>query len=592
MGNTTSLPPSNAFSESSQGTKSSNSRQSTSIFYEDFDQDVDVDIDVDEAVAVAVDYDDTDDDEETVKCSVFPKLSLSDCKQPTCQEPPFPKSNSWSELLFFDTYTPDELDMINGEMPTPESDLRPKQEGIRRFWVVTTAALPWMTGTAVNPLLRAAYFSKMNRPYALKNQSTVTLVVPWLNHEEDRVQLYGDSWRHATQLDQEQYIRAWLGQTLPLEASLENGGIQIVWYPARWHPLLKSIFAQGDICSLLDQKNGNKLDVCFLEEPEHLNWYRAPGKVLWTSLFTHVVGIGHTNYEAYLPPPMSSLVYGYSGWMVRAYCHKWIKLSPVLQRYAPEKETVQNVHGIRNDFFLAAPPQNGIYYIGKLLWAKGFGLLLRLQRSYKRKTGRYFQMDVIGNGSDEAEIQKHFKNRAMNFVGRQDHYEFCQKYKIFVNPSISEVLCTTTAEALAMGKFVICPAHPSNTFFRAFPNCLQYKNHKEFLSLLEYALKHTPAPLSEDLRHELTWEAATERCLEASIITRREAARLERVGKTKADQNLAKLHNELAEGRTGNVLRSIMFAGPVARHTPPTTRLNQSNTATPEQSRTPAVGVF
>ena len=536
-------------------------------------------------------------------------LSTNTCKSDknddhsTCT---LPTSSSWSNLIEEPYYTTEERSMKDGDLPTLESDLRPSTEhGCRHISVVTTAALPWMTGTAINPLLRAAYFSKMNRPFA-NGHSTVTLVVPWLESHTDRLQLYGSPWDCQTKQDQEAYIRTWLRDIalLPLESCLNTAGIAIQFYPAKWHARMNSIFAMGDICSLFGDI---PLDVCFLEEPEHLNWYRAPGKHGWKDKFRHVVGVGHTNYLEYfrqdgvataIASPALSI---YSSWMVRAYCHKLIKLSGILQTFSSDMEVVTNIHGIRTDFLAEGQrntQKNGTYFLGKLLWAKGLDQLIQLQIDFKKQTGNFFAINIVGSGPEEDDIKRAFAGRAgtsssdteknqmvtlpksryefrkskipATFLGRQDHLQACKPYKIFVNPSLSEVLCTATAEALAMGKFVILPDHPSNQFFEQFPNCLMYKKGKEFVTLMQYALTHNPAPMSDECAYQLTWEAATERCLEASVMKRRDAKRADRVGKTKLDRDIAKLHHELGKGRRGNIFRAVIGAGPVAdQYVPP-----------------------
>eukprot|EP00588_Corethron_pennatum_P013782 CAMPEP_0194274728 /NCGR_PEP_ID=MMETSP0169-20130528/7741_1 /TAXON_ID=218684 /ORGANISM="Corethron pennatum, Strain L29A3" /LENGTH=513 /DNA_ID=CAMNT_0039018003 /DNA_START=1 /DNA_END=1539 /DNA_ORIENTATION=+ len=462
---------------------------------------------------------------------------------------------------------------VDDDEVSPDSDLgRPG----RTFHVVTTAALPWMTGTAVNPLLRAAYLAR-GRP-----AGDVTLVVPWLAEEADRRTLYA-GYRFDAPADQEAHVREWLREKAGMPA--EAASLNILWYGARYHPVHMSIFSVCDICSLIPEDGA---DVCVLEEPEHLNWFRRKGNY---KRFRFTVGIVHTNYRAYAGAQSGGfvrapIIAGASLLVVRAYCDRVIKLSPVLQKFSPEKEVVCNVHGVREEFVAEGRRRAGAteedggdvapvegtraYFVGKMLWTKGLDKMMHLQHFYRKVTGKYFDLDVIGDGPDLEEIKRAYLGRSTNkkeeeaqakelaegtkhpnlfdgfdlpktirelvckapiptrFLGRKDHFEATagDKYTVFINPSVTEVLCTTTAEALAMGKFAVIPAHPSNSFFAEFPNCLPYASDVEFAAALGWALGHDPEPLSEELARAFTWEAATERfVVSAAVTVRQERAR-------------------------------------------------------------------
>lgn len=525
-------------------------------------------------------------------------------------------------------YTNDELLMSDGHLPTDETDMKPriikcistngteeKYVKCRSFHIVTTASLPWMTGTSINPLLRAVYLNKMNRQFVeealgdvpasmiYSMMGVVTLVIPWLVEPEDQLFLLGGQ-QFSTQHDQEQYIRSWIRETagLPLESDESTGGIRIRFYPSYLDYDLNSIFPTKNIYEELAKTEKIQGDICILDEPEHLGYLHFDAKGM-RSNFVHVIGIMHTNYVEYMKQyPQTVLLAPFTYFVncitTRCYCDRIVKLSDTLQSYAVEKECVSNVHGIRSDFLEVGKKRalliekgmdvthsfisdkSGIYYIGKLLWAKGFDRLIHLESAFKKSTGEYFQIDIFGSGAQEKDIRRAFLGRRSlstdslsvsdsiqdrmenlidtiprsryefrkqalpaDFLGRQDHARIGSQYKIFINPSISEVLCTTTAEAIAMGSFVIIPKHPSNDFFSQFPNCLLYKTNENFVSHLRYALKNNPQALSIDHQKILTWEAATERLLEAGMISRREQRRRERVDQAASDEKVIEFTN-------------------------------------------------
>eukprot|EP00798_Chlamydomonas_sp_ICE-L_P005865 gene5865-6158_t len=169
------------------------------------------------------------------------------------------------------------------------------------------------------------------------------------------------------------------------------------------------------------------------------------------------------------------------------------------------------------------PPrfQKGAYFVGKALWAKGYTELIQLMKEHSDRTGENTPLDVFGHGPDFNEIQGKSKESrlAFSFNGPADHAAAqMHDYKLFINPSLSDVVATTTAEALAMGKFVLCAKHPSNKFFERYPNCLLYSSSEEFTQQLNKAMSSEPKPLSANDLHSLSWEAATDRFMDAADV--------------------------------------------------------------------------
>ncbi|XP_026402571.1 digalactosyldiacylglycerol synthase 2, chloroplastic-like [Papaver somniferum] len=383
----------------------------------------------------------------------------------------------------------------------------------RQIAIFTTASLPWMTGTAVNPLFRAGYLGR-------DGERKVTLVIPWLSLK-DQVLVYPNQITFQTPSEQEAYVRRWLEERTGFLS-----GFNITFYPGKFDKEKGSIWPVGDITEIIPDEQA---DIAVLEEPEHLTWYHHGRR--WKSKFRLVIGIVHTNYLEYVKREKNGRFQAFllkylNSWVIQIYCHKVIRLSAATQDLP--KSIICNVHGVNPKFLEIGKKKQeqqqqqenqafskGAYFIGKMVWSKGYKELLQLlSKHQKQLTG--LTVDLYGSGIDSEKVQEKAKKLELPvevYPGRDHADPLFHDYKLFLNPSTSDVVCTTTAEALAMGKIVICSNHPSNEFFMQFPNCRTINDGDGFVKEIQKAMAEVPVPLSEEQRHELSWESATERFL-------------------------------------------------------------------------------
>lgn len=510
--------------------------------------------------------------------------------------------------------------------------------------VVTTASLPWMTGTAVNPLLRTVELARRG--------ANVTLMLPFVDPKElvedpcahiypgeaigcsnsppnaklAQEELYGGL-VFQTPAEQEVWIRDWLRQTRVKQISddcesASQGYWNLHWYPGRYCPAIGSIILGGpsqipnqlarliggqratdavkggDVLAHLPSIKEVPRELLILEEPEHLNWYHT-GRRWPDAGYSMICGVVHTDYmqysrsESLLGGAAEAVTWATQNLAYRAHCDVLIPLSEAVGKESgapPAISVVENVHGVRQDFLdighqvIQRSTHNNnegqvtqfdalhrlkIYFLAKKLWTKGYSEMLALVEYCNKMChdggSEVFlprvMLHMYGSGTNDESISAAFEeqqqrqlqqcngnrdclnilteiNGAVDHVilgGERDNNEDTENIPmIFVNPSRSEVLCTATAEALAMGKIVLIARHPSNEFFYQFQNCRTFGSPEEFRVELAHAIeaayeqKKKPSTncwdhngtaitakvntLKSDMK-KLSWEAATDRLL-------------------------------------------------------------------------------
>ena len=148
---------------------------------------------------------------------------------------------------------------------------------------------------------------------------------------------------------------------------------------------------------------------------------------------------------------------------------------------------IKNIIGVPDKFFkykkFSSDRNNKVFYIGKPIILKGikeFCQILSNQDAY------------IFGSKPEPLVKKiiNYYQVNWNYLGIwHQTAEELKDYFIFLNPSISEGVCTTSIEMLIVGKFLILRKHYSNNIFKNFSNVYFYENieqAKKIVNKLRY----------------------------------------------------------------------------------------------------------
>jgi len=357
--------------------------------------------------------------------------------------------------------------------------------------IVTTASLPWRTGPSFLSLWHAV---------GLKDQGFhVAYIIPWLSPKCQK-KLYGKIYFY----NQEDQISCLQKEALRLDMSTIP---EILFYPAYYFSSLRSILPTKNIFSTIPS-----CDTIILEEPEHLCWHPFSSSKSISSQ-TKVIGCVYTNYEYYISNAMPKgfqwvgvLIGKWNRSLMKKYTDMILSISPAVnlkKLYHPHEEG--RITGVLAPYFKVAPVlenEKRIYFLGRLVWDKGFNMLIKISS----KTG--LKIDVYGDGPDEVSIKKASQKAgaSLNFMGPSSSpwEEVLPKYKIFLNPSVSEVLCTATADALVAGRLVILPECPANKPFMKYENTFFYNSFEGALTMLEKAIDTQPTHPGK-IRHDFEW---------------------------------------------------------------------------------------